>query len=274
MRFSVSVALPILLAISFPIVAEDAGPPAWMKDVTRLPPGGHAVLRPVELKYTLSWNNRVNAGKLEISISRAGEQDTRFVGEANGGSTGFARVLWPYDFRARSIVDEDSLRPITFQLSERERDEVSSYDIIFEPQRQVFTTRSREENEEARTATSKFQFDFGQDMLSSAFYLRSQRLEPGQEITMVVTPFNKPYLAQFEVLGSEKHEVKGTSFDAIKLDADIGKIRSDSTIKKYDKIKQSTLWVTDDEYRIPLELQTKIHVGFISARLTDLKWLD
>ncbi|MDF1737993.1 MAG: DUF3108 domain-containing protein [Verrucomicrobiales bacterium] len=248
--------------------------PKWLKDVTRLPPGGHADLRPVKLDYTLSWNNRVNAGKFEVAIMRDGSSEGKFVGDASGKSTGFARLVWPYDFKARSIVSENSLRPLTFQLSERERNEVNSYDIIFGNNEQQFRTTSKKENTEAVSQSRSFKFDYGHDVLSSAFYLRSLELKKGQKVSMVVTPFNKPYLANFVVVGREVHKMKGTKYSAIKLDADVGKINGDLSIKNYEKIKKTSLWVSDDRYRIPLELQTYISVGYISARLIEMDWLD
>lgn len=268
--FSLSCFL-VLLLCSPALPANDL--PAWMTEITRLPPGDHANLRPVKLVYTLSWNNRVNAGKVEISVLKDGTQETKFVGDASGKSTGFARVLWPYDFRARSIVDQNSLRPITFQLTEKERNEQNSYDIIFQDKKQLFNTTSKKK-EASQSAQSSFEFDHGHDVLSSAFYLRSQPLTPGEKISMVVTPFNKPYLAKFEVIGKEKHKMKGKRYDAIRLDALVGKINPDLSIKKYEKIKQTSLWMTDDAYRIPLELQTHISVGFISARLIEMDWLE
>ncbi len=244
-----------------------------MKDVTRLPPGKHADLRPVALEYTLDWNHRVNAGRVHLSVSKSEDRSNRFVGDAEGRSTGFARLLYPYDFRARSIVDQNTLRPLTFQLVERERNAENSYDIVFETKRQIFTTTSKQKNETISN-TGRFRFDFGQDVLSSAFYLRSQPLRDGDEITMVVTPFNRPYLATFEVLGREPHKVKGKVYDAIKLDARIGKVNPDLSIKTYEKVKRTTLWFSDDGYRIPLELQSQLAFGYVSARLDELKWLE
>tara|TARA_R110002096_G_scaffold45372_1_gene121883 strand:- start:2497 stop:3321 length:825 start_codon:yes stop_codon:yes gene_type:complete len=271
-RFIVFLAASLLLS---PFVrGEDEGPPAWMKEVTRLPPGGCVNLRPVKLEYNLSWNNRVNAGKFQISIERAGDENENFIGDASGQSSGFARVLWPYDFKARSIVDQSSLRPIFFQLSERDRNTITSYDIIFESERQVYTTTAQSKDESARTNTARFQFDFGQDILSSAFYLRSMPLETGEQISMIVTPFNRPYLANLRVMGKETRKIKGTSYSTIRLDVQIGKINHDLSLKTYDHIKQTSLWVTNDEYRIPLELQSQISVGYISARLVDLEWLE
>lgn len=274
MKFRIPVLIATIFLSGTIASAQSVGPPEWMSEVTRLPPGDNANLRPVKLGYTLAWNNRVNAGEFEISIVRNDGDKTRFIGDAKGKSTGFARLLWPYDFRARSIVDESSLRPIAFQLVEKERNESSNYDIIFEDKRQIFTTTSKKDDEEARTATSRFTFDFGQDVLSSAFYLRSQELKHGEKITMLVTPFNRPYVARLQVVGREERKIKGRKYKTIKLDATIGKVNEDLTLKHYEKIKKTTLWVSNDEYRIPLELQSQISVGFVSARINDLSWLE
>ncbi len=248
-------------------------PPSWMKEITRLPPGTHLNKRSVKLGYTLDWNHKVNAGKLDIAVVREGDSGSKMVGEASGSSTGFARALWPYQFSARSIVDQNSLRPLTFQLNERDREAENSYDIIFERYRQILTTTSKKKAE-ILSCTDRFKFDFGQDVLSSAYYLRSQALKSGDEISMVVTPFNRPYLATFEVLGRETHKVKGTVYATIKLDARIGKVNPDLTIHTYEKIKKTTLWLSDDEFRIPLELQSQIAFGFVSARLDEIEWLE
>ena len=71
------------------------------------------------------------------------------------------------------------------------------------------------------SCTDRFKFDFGQDMLSSAIYLRSHPLNEGDNFAMVVTPFNRPYLATFKVLGRETHKVRDTVYAAIKVDAEV-----------------------------------------------------
>jgi hypothetical protein len=91
---------------------------------------------------------------------------------------------------------------------------------------------------------------------------------------MVVTPFNCPYLTELRVMGRESRRIKGKVYDTIRLDVRVGKINTDLSIKTYDRIKQTSLWVSDDEYRLPLELQSQISVGFVSARLTHQEWLD
>ena len=68
--------------------------------------------------------------------------------------------------------------------------------------------------------------------------------------------------------------MKGKVYETIKLNAEIGKVNPDLTIKTYEKVKSTTLWFSDDEYRIPLELQSQLTFGYVSARLDEMTWLE
>lgn len=270
--------LLVLLTIVDLAGQEEDGKPApdWMRNLTRRPPGPYSDLKPVSLSYNLSWKNTINAGKLTIDVLPSENGDGSYVGSAEGKSTGLARALWPYDFKAISKVDRDTLRPVVFSLNEEERNARNSYRIEFDEDHMVSNTVQVVTDKEDRDPiahTSDFQHDFVQDVLSSVFYMRSQPLTTGETISMIVTPFNRPYYASAKVLGREKKRVKGKSYDTIKLDIKIGKIHSDLRMELYTKIEKATLWITDDTYRLPLELQADIAVGYISARLTDRKWL-
>ncbi len=120
-----------------------------MKHITRLPPlrGSRGSPRRFPRIHPRLEPPGQRRPRRHRDRARSEENSGRFVGDAEGRSTGFARLLYPYDFRARSIVDPDSLRPLTFQLSERDRGAENHYDIIFEPRRQIFTTTSKRDDE-------------------------------------------------------------------------------------------------------------------------------
>lgn len=251
--------------------------PAWAKDLTRASPGPHAELRPVRLSYNLSWKNVVKAGEVDIEVRPAEKQPRVLVGRAEGRSTGLARTLWPYDFEAVSRVDSETLRPLGFTMEEKRRHKRFRYRIEFDGRRAIFHTRqtdTRKPGEAPRTGTRRFRHDFVQDMLSSAIYLRSLPLSQGEKVTLVVTPHNKTYLVSATVLGREKREIRGLSHDTIKLDLGVSKINDDYSLKPYPKLKKATVWISDDAYRLPLDVQAEIFVGFVSARLTEREWLD
>jgi hypothetical protein len=46
------------------------------------------------------------------------------------------------------------------------------------------------------------------------------------------------------------------------------KIMKDLSLKPYKKMKTSTLWITDDEDRVPLELRVEAFIGDVRMTLT------
>ena len=71
--------LAVICTGGISVLAQNGDAPSWMEDVTRIPPGGHANLRSVKLGYTLSWNNRVNAGKFQISVVEPEDGTAQFL---------------------------------------------------------------------------------------------------------------------------------------------------------------------------------------------------
>ena len=177
-------------------------------------------------------------------------------------------------FEAASVVRQEDLRPIAFNMKEKERNRTLDYHILFESKKLVCSTTKPKEDgtEDSVTHLLTYKHDFGQDLFSAILYLRSLPLKDGDEIDMVVTPFNRPYLAQFKVEEHEKKKIKGEKYDTIRLSAKIGRINKDLSIQNYDKMKKATIWLSEDEFRLPLEIHADLTVGFVSARLTKREW--
>lgn len=255
---------------------------AWMDEITDRGPGPHRDLPPVKVSYGLSWNNVFDAGAFEVALTRSEQEPERWlVGVAQGRSSGLARALWPYDVAAQSVVDRETLRPRRFEISESERGKTFRYVLEFAPSRvstrtTVIPGTAKGRGPEPAPAVSEktYRYDSLHDVLSAVLYIRSLELADGDVVKSVISPFNKPYYAEFEVLGREKRKVKGEGFDAIRMSIQIRKINHDRTLQAYEKMRKATIWLSDDAYRLPIEVQAEIFVGFISARLTGREWLD
>ncbi|MCB1062971.1 MAG: DUF3108 domain-containing protein [Verrucomicrobiae bacterium] len=271
-----------------PLVAAEKKPPPdpellkWTEEITHLAPGAYRALRPVRIDFGLSWNNALNAGELSVEVNQAKESAANlWIGHAEGRSNGLARALWPYDVEADSHIDQATLRPRLFELSETERDKTYRYRLMFEPseiQTQTVTLAAKvpegETSPDPITKERTYRYQFVQDVLSTALYLRSHELATGDSIRLIVSPFNRPYYAEFSSIGREERKVKGETYQTIRLDVDIRKINFDRTLQHYDKMKKATIWLSDDEFRMPVEVHADIFVGFVSARVTRREWLD
>lgn len=250
-------------------------PPGWVKELSSPAPGPHLSLKACEVNYQLGWKNALGAGELKVRLQEHGDN---WVGTSTGASTGFARALFSYDCTLASVVDRASLRPEHFghfDISEGER---TDYQVEFRKDRLV--TESRYLPKPGKKGAPKytrriFRHADTDDLLSAILYVRSQKLEKGDKISRVVQPFNVPYLVTYTVGGKEKRDVKGETFDTTRVDVKIRKVeRRTLELSAFDKVKSATLWVSDDEYRLPVEIQAEIFIGYISVRLTERRFLE
>ncbi len=275
--------LSALLALSCSVASADdkksgtleADPDlSWLKEVT-LKPRGHdnaKEIRPCFLKYKLSWRRVIGAGEAEIAIDR--ESSKVLVGTATAKSTGLARALWSYDCDLSARLDSQSLKPLGFEHSEVDKKETVTYVTEFKPGWvRTFTTRP---NEKGVEETTKRTIYYGEtlDLLSTILYVRSLPLEKGDKITRVVQPFDRPYLVTFKVDGKEERKFEGKKIPTIKMSISILRVNKDLSLKGYDKMKEGTIWVSDDDFRLPIEIRADIFVGYITCLLTSREYTD
>ncbi|MCW1884613.1 DUF3108 domain-containing protein [Luteolibacter flavescens] len=250
----------LLLTLSLPVMAD------WKAEVTPAKLGPHPKITPQEFDYRLSWNGMVDAGKLTFSF---GKKDPKYpsdyVARAHGGSTGVASKLYKSNVALISRLDPATLKP---RFSVGVQDEG----------KEIVTTRSSWAGTQVTseritkvaktgaetTAETKFIFTPVHDIFSAMLHVRSHKLANGDKLVLPLMPFNKPYLMRVHVLGREKFAGR----DTIKLSVALQKIDPKSkALLPYKKMKSTTLWLSDDANRIPVELRSEVFIGDVRMTL-------
>ena len=97
-------------------------------------------------------------------------------------------------------------------------------------------------------------------------HVRSQTLNIGDKLTLVVCPFKTPYLLRIKVIAHETHNGR----DAIRLNVGMQKIKTSTLeLRSYKKLKQdATLWLSNDADRIPIEFRAAVFIGDVRATLS------
>lgn len=261
-----------LLIVLLSHVAAHGQTPGWAKDLTKAPVGPYLNVPPCELTFELGWNNFITAGKASLSVKEAGNY---WRADATASSTGFVRTLWKYDCEMTSIIERTTIHPRFLSHSETDSEENCRYRVSFEPSRAVTETTISPNKGVKNTSTAICPYGPMEDLLSVILYVRSQALTPGQKVTRVVQPWDKPYLTTFEVLGRETLEFGGQKRPCIKVSVKIRKIdRGTLVLSSYKKMKTSTIWISDDALRLPIEMHADIFVGYMSARMSGMKMLS
>lgn len=240
----------------------------WADEIIEYSPSKLPAFSPEKLSYKMSWNGAINSGKLTLEF---GKSDPRypdvFISHAYGRSTGPAYALFPYSFTFTSFAKEANHRPLVFTAKENDNKETvdtkNSYKV---PGIHHSSTTTLKPSKKVITKNHTFGARAVHDPITAMLAIRNQPLKNGSVIHLCVHPFASPYFIKISVIGREKH----LSYDCIKLDIQIQKIdKSSGHLRSYKKLKKATMWISDDNQRIPIELRSKVFIGDIRATLTN-----
>jgi len=259
--------LTLALFSALPLAAA----PDWVKRVNIPKTGALKKIDPTHLSYKLSWDGRVKAGTLDLTF---GKKDPRypkhFIVQSWGGSTGWASVLYPFQFNYIGFLSAKTYRSIMFIGNEVGKRKDSNYQFTFKKSQVTGTKKSTYKNGKAnKTQKRSFKYPRTLDLFGGLLQIRSLKLENNKTYLMPFHPVGKAYLANITVLGRETHMGR----KAIKLRVSMKRIQENLELKTYKKLKSATVWLSDDSQRIPLEVRAKVWVGDVRMSLLKQKAL-
>ncbi|MBR5609790.1 MAG: DUF3108 domain-containing protein [Elusimicrobiaceae bacterium] len=104
------------------------------------------------------------------------------------------------------------------------------------------------------------------DMLSSLYYVRSQKLEVGKDLVFDIVNRSKQYPLIVKVLKKEKVKTEAGTFNTIVVEP---QIRGEGIF--VSKGKSLKVWLTDDKYKMPVKMTVEVFIGSVSAELLEYK---
>jgi hypothetical protein len=262
------IGLRIIILSSISACSLAAEDPAWKKDLTSPEFGSHPRIKSGVLDLKVSWNGLLDSGKLQVQFAPKDAGKTgAYIVTSTASSLGLAAGIFPYSSSFWSELDAESLRPRLFTAVETDSEETTNTIVRHTPNRVVCkeTTKPLPKGV-SKTIDRTFEFSPVFDIFSAMLHIRSQKLATGDQINLVVQPFKTPYLVRVKVQGREAHLDRKT----IRLTVGMRKINSDTLeLLPYKKMKKdATLWLSDDDDRIPVEFRAAIFIGDIRATLT------
>jgi Protein of unknown function (DUF3108) len=241
------------------------GIPAFIK------PGSPVALQ-VEAAYNSSRSVTTVREKLDFRIYWYG----MYVGHAtlvamhsNGAvtitssahSAPFLSVLYKVDDFAESRIMNGA--PLHFRIKQHEGRYRSDKETIFDlPNRKVtfFNYLKNTKNEHIIADLQVW------DVLSGFYYLRTQILEVGKTVFIDVFDSNKLLSVAVHVLGKERIVVSEMgAVDTVKIKP---VLQSDGLFQKKGDV---FVWLTDDESKVPVKVETEVPVGKVTAKLVGIE---
>jgi hypothetical protein len=224
-------------------------------------------LRPLKAVYRFGWSGIV-AAQANFDLTKPRGQ---FQLNLNTQTTGFVRTLWKMDSQHTANCTASTLRPIHLQQVEKYKSETETTTANFSPEgarrtTQVTPTTEPPDKEHRFKCPNVF------DLQTALLFVRSQRLQQGDHLRMVVFPAKAGYLTDIEVVGREKLKVAAGTYDAIKCQVRLQGISKRMELEPHKKFKRAFAWLSDDRDRLLLKIDAEIFVGSVWAELQSVEF--
>ena len=256
----------LLTTLGFFPSQETKGETDWAATLTHDARGNFPDLRPGHATYVYGWSG-ITAATSEVSF-RHGEQQT-LVLEAKGRTLGLARILWRFDLSYLSVVNAQTLRPLETHQAETARGKRIETNLKFSNEG---VDSRRLEGNPATPTVKDFALENLYDLQSVFVYLRSQPLRDHSVYRMAVYPANSAYVATVTVLGREHLRVRSGNYNAIKMDLNLQRVNKKNELEPHRKFKRATIWLSDDNDRVILRIESQIFVGTVTAELQSIRF--
>jgi hypothetical protein len=215
------------------------------------------------LKYRIHYGI-INAGIAELQVSETTTRNQRKVYHmiGTGRSVGMAEWFFRTRDRYESFIDTEAMLPWEFIRDVDEGGYVIKRHLKFDHYNQMAVETLKDPDQSYPI------IQYAQDMLSAFYYARcikTEELEPGDELPVDMFLDYEDFSFKLKFLG----------YDVIKTRW--GKVRCKKLIpvvqegRVFSDKEGLTLWVTDDENKIPVRLEAELVVGSIKMDLVEYK---
>ncbi|MDH3974502.1 MAG: DUF3108 domain-containing protein [Deltaproteobacteria bacterium] len=212
------------------------------------------------LEYEISWLGIPGGNSmLEVKgLKEMGGSDAYHV-ESRTWSNRFISTFYLVDDRIEGYMNAGDLTGISLKVRQREGRHKVDKEISFDRENNKVYFRKNKKKSVHDVPP------FIRDSLSSFYYLRTKELEVGKDVVMDTFSNGRLYKLIVKVLKREERQVKGKNYKTIKIQP---------LIKQNDVFKNKGdifIWLTDDEYKIPVMIRSEIAIGYFTAELINLR---
>ena len=218
------------------------------------------------LRYKMSYSGWLRAGTAILEIKETAYEGKKvFHAKGSGWTSGPIKWFYKVDDVYESYFDKDTIRPYLFKRKTDEvgykKNRITSFN---------YASKKAYVQDFTKQTDTTVAFVNVQDMMSSFYYLRNQKvdhLKIGDAIAIDMFLDSQVYPFKLQFLG---REVLSTKFGKIKSLIFRPLVQSGRIFKAEESV---TLWITDDENKIPIKMKASLSVGSLRAELEEYKGL-
>ena len=218
------------------------------------------------LRYKMSYSGFLRAGSAILEVEETDLNGKKvFHTKGTGWTSGMIKWFFKVDDVYESYFDKKEIKPYLFKRKIDEGGYKKHINTTFNQKTKKATVKDF-----IKKTDTVIPFLNVQDMLSSFYYLRNQNvkdIKKGDEIAIDMFLDSQVYPFKLRFLG---REVLKTKFGKVKCLLFRPLVQSGRIFKAEESV---TMWVTDDDNKIPIKMKASLAVGSLRAELESYKGL-
>jgi hypothetical protein len=210
----------------------------------------------------------INAGYATVEVQEAIKNNTKvFHAIGKGYTTGMSRFFFRVDDNYESYFDKETGNPVQFVRKINEGGYTKNQEGFFsQSPNKVFLKDYKNNSENTFLIPENTQ-----DIMSTFYYLRNHpnvdKLKVGESIVVDMFFDNETTKFKLKYLGNEDLDTK---FGIISTKIFRPLVQTGRVFKEQESL---TVWISDDDNKIPIRIQANLIVGSIKADLDAFKGL-
>ncbi len=209
---------------------------------------------PEKLVFDVVWGgwsfNWVKAGQATLELIPTSDS-TQWKIQSLARCNHFFETFYEVRDTVTSIIDSRGIFPLRFEKHLHEGSYRAHILAVYDQSQHTLKTLDTTLNIEP----------FTHDVLSAFYFIRTQKIKVGDSFDLAAVSGKKKYNLRVLCHGRETVQVPAGTFQALIVEP---VLKGDGLFKSKGKL---TIWVTDDDFHIPVKMQSKIPVGSIKAEL-------
>jgi hypothetical protein len=210
----------------------------------------------------------VRAGTATMSVLKEMELNGRPVYQIQTTAESVSPFSWVYkvDDIVNSFMDKQGLFSWRFEKKLREGSYKIDLLVDYLPEdslAKIHTIRYKDEIEEKHYDVKVP--PFAMDVLASFYYIRTKPLRIGDIVSMVNHDNKKVYDLEIHVYMREEIDTAAGTFRCLRIEP---LLKGEGIFKQKGRL---LVWVTDDEYKIPVQMTSEVAVGHITTELEKIE---
>jgi hypothetical protein len=168
-------------------------------------------------------------------------------------SNKFFSVFFKVDDRVESFMDVHGLCSLRYDKHLREGSFSTDVSMVFDQVNNLAVYDAGKDTFEVA--------QYAQDVLSAFYFVRTQKLTVGKSLFVDNHTDKKNYPLEVKVLRKERIKVEAGEFDCLVVKPIL------QTPGIFEQKGSLTVWLTDDEIKMPVLMKSKVVIGSISTEL-------